>query len=423
MLLFIGLMLLGTSSPVLIGDGAVRFEAVNELASAGTLSEMKYSFIGPVFSAPLWFLGRVSGSPEYWVSRYNLLLFFMGLGVMWVLLEGHLDRALIRKFLLLLMAASMFPAHLLQFYGEVFTSLLVGIGLLAVIAGGTGAGWIAIVIGVANTPATLGALAITAFKRSFDLKRWRYALVIGPAFALIAAETWLRRGELVVSDYLGDHGFRTVLPYSGGVGFSYPLFFGLLSVLFSFGKGILFFAPGFVLPIRSKLREMSNEMWATYALWLAFLIGLVLVYSRWWSWYGGFFWGPRFFLFASLPATLALAVRVHKPSRKAGANLITAGALILSGWVAISGFVYEQANLGICADNLYALEHLCWYVPEFSALWRPFVVTTSLSAHDIAYISFVSIVLVRMLAPLSASFLEAIRAAGTRFTDAAGWRF
>ena len=39
-------------------------------------------------------------------------------------------------------------------------------------------------------------------------------------------------------------GFRTALPYSGQPGFSYPFFFGVLSVLFAFGRGLVFFAPG-----------------------------------------------------------------------------------------------------------------------------------------------------------------------------------
>ena len=33
----------------------------------------------------------------------------------------------------------------------------------------------------------------------------------------------------------------TILTYSGRPGFSYPLFFGVLSVLFSFGKGLVCF--------------------------------------------------------------------------------------------------------------------------------------------------------------------------------------
>jgi hypothetical protein len=39
--------------------------------------------------------------------------------------------------------------------------------------------------------------------------------------------------------------------------------------------------------------------------------------------------------------------------------------------------------------NNFALEHLCWYAPEFSVLWRPFVISkTSFSAFEIAYLAY-----------------------------------
>src|SRR2546430_10361340 len=41
--------------------------------------------------------------------------------------------------------------------------------------------------------------------------------------------------------------------------------------------------------------------------------GIVLVYGTWWAWYGGFTWGPRFLIFASLPASLLLAAQIRRP--------------------------------------------------------------------------------------------------------------
>ncbi len=425
-LITVGILLLLTSSPVLVGDGLVRYEAVQQLAEGAGLSTMKYSLIGPLFSLPLWFLGGVVSEPQFWVTRYNLILFLLALFVLWRILRHRLDAAVVRHFLLLLMAASMFPGHLQHFYGEVFTALLVGVGILgAVITGGI-LPWVAIVIGVANTPAALGGLALAAIGRTFERRRLRFLLAIVVALLLIAGETWPRRGELLVSDYSGDHGFETVLPYSGLPGFSYPFFFGVLSILLSFGKGIFFFAPGLLLPVRAKLRAAAPAVWSSYLLWLLFLVGLVLVYARWWSWYGGYFWGPRFFLFASIPASFALAVRANSPSRGLAANTATAVALVLSGWVAINGAVYQQAGLDICHANLYALEHLCWYVPEFSVLWHPFVAASALSAHDLAFVSFVAVVIIRMLIPLAPVFWRELAAAAGRRTHLLRprlWRF
>jgi hypothetical protein len=42
--------------------------------------------------------------------------------------------------------------------------------------------------------------------------------------------------------------------------------------------------------------------------------------------------------------------------------------------VGVNGVVFGQADMGLCWVNNYELEFMCWYVPEFSALWRPFVV-------------------------------------------------
>ena len=52
---------------------------------------------------------------------------------------------------------------------------------------------------------------------------------------------------------------------------------------------------------------------------------------------------------------------------------LTLLVLPLSAWVGINGAVFGQQSMQTCWENNYQLEFLCWYVPEFSALWRPFV--------------------------------------------------
>src|SRR5258708_20180570 len=141
-------------------------------------------------------------------------------------------------------------------------------------------------------------------------KRLRYVLVVVAAAGLIAAEAWIRRGSPLNTGYQNDAGYRNLMPYSGEPGFSYPFFFGLLSILFSFGKGLFFFAPGLLLPVRgliSRIRSsLKMELYSMYLLWISFLVGLVLVYSPWWAWYGALPLVSRFFLFASIPASFAL---------------------------------------------------------------------------------------------------------------------
>jgi hypothetical protein len=44
--------------------------------------------------------------------------------------------------------------------------------------------------------------------------------------------------------------------------------------------------------------------------------------------------------------------------------------------------VFRQDGQGICQQNNYALESLCWYVPEFSPLILPFIRHRPLDVHD-----------------------------------------
>ena len=393
-------------------DGLYRFQGLSELLETGKLSNIRYSLVGPLFSTPLYLLGKIYLTPAWWVERYNLLLFAISLLVMYWLLKDRMDRRLIRKFFLILLAASMFATHLSYYFGEVFTSLCVAIGIIAVVIGYALPGWVAVVLGVVNTPASLIGLALVIAKRLLDTKRWRCILALVAAGGLIIAESWIRRGGPFVTGYEGVAGFRTIMPYSGLPGFSYPFFFGLLSILLSFGKGLIFFTPGLLLPIRKtllKIRPYINaDLFGVYILWLCFLIGLILVYSSWWSWYGGAFWGPRFFLFASIPASFALATRLQYRDESLLINLFTFLVLLLSFWVGINGPVYGRNNLGICMDNKYALEVLCFYTPEFSVLWRPFVVTYHPNLLQILYAAYCAIVFIYLAIPLCGQIVSQI---------------
>jgi hypothetical protein len=161
------------------------------------------------------------------------------------------------------------------------------------------------------------------------------------------------------------------MPYSGKPEFSYPMFFGLLAIFLSFGKGLLFFAPGLFVPPAS---DADARLRRIRALLLAFVLGLVVLYSRWWAWYGGLFWGPRFFLIASVPACLVLYTHLASTApRSARLNVLVAVALALSFWVGVNGIAFDMAGMQICSANDYALEALCHFTPELSPLWHPFV--------------------------------------------------
>jgi hypothetical protein len=359
-------------------DGATRFDGLSRLLSFGYLSHNPYSLVGPIASAPLWWIGRPHGASEWWCARFNFLVFAFGLLGLYRALAPHIDRRIVVRFLLLLTLASMFPHHDARYFGEVFTAVLAATGLAFVVVAGQGWGWLLVVIGCANTPASLVALALVSTWWAARRRDPRHLLPIAAGAALVLGEAWLRRGSPFASGYEASRGVETILPYSGRPGFSYPIVFGILSILFSFGKGLLFFSPG-LLTVGAPAPRPQRTLLTT---WLLFLAGLVLAYAKWWGWNGGDFFGPRFFLFASIPAAFGLAAWTVGPRQRIAIEALAMTALAASLWVGLDGLVFAWATPDVCTANHYAQEYLCWYTPEYSALFRPFIVPVGLGRDE-----------------------------------------
>lgn len=368
-----GFICLGLSlSPIIDGDGAARYLDLVNIAK-GEKPIDKFSSIQMLMAMPLFYLGNIFGSPEIWVGYFNFVIFGLATSSLWFLLPKDRRFAVI----VLLMAASMLPHHIRYFYGEMLSVSASMIGLLCLkkykhlLAG------ILLGIGAAQTPATLPALGLALLYMAFKERKIYYLGYLAIPILITLGDNWFKYGTPFFSAYLqaGEHGAKTVMPYSGLPGFSYPLMFGLLSVLFSFGKGLVFFAPGLLLrwKIKNTLDEDRDAI-QLIDLFLVFLIGLTVTYSRWWGWYGGQFWGPRYLLFASIPACFILAHHSRQISWQLARRIVYVSALIFSCWVSIQGYLYGNSDLAICGENKSALELLCWYVPEFSPLFRQFVV-------------------------------------------------
>src|SRR5207248_4240377 len=135
-----------------------------------------------------------------------------------------------------------------------------------------------------NTPAAIVGVAVLAGREAFIQRRLR---VIWPVIAvglLVAAEAWIRRGSPFASGYGGNHGQPGLLPYSGRPGFSYPFVFGVLSILFSFGRGFMFFFPALLFWFDRRTRKrFTHPARGILIASLLFTAALVLVYSKWWA--------------------------------------------------------------------------------------------------------------------------------------------
>lgn len=357
-------------------DGAVRFHVISGLIASGKIESMKYSLVGPVFSAPLAYADSVFGG-HYWLLRYNMTLVLLSAVLIYQLLKATQPKKNILIFIAILFFGSMYPGHVIHYYGEIFSSLAMLIGILLVENKRILPGWILMILSVGNMPVSIVALGLICLYKIFREKNLKYIALpfLAAAILILDAKIRMPRTTLGFSNYLlDDHGFGTVLPYSGKPGFSYPAILGILGELFSFGKGLLFYAPGLLFSGYLLRTEKNPVVKRVCILSLLYVSGLLLAYSKWWAWYGGWFWGPRFLLFASVPASLALAYLLMDPATKKGMKRIALAVTLWSFWVGVNGVVFGQSGMDICTGNNYALEHLCWYVPEFSALFHPFTV-------------------------------------------------
>jgi len=336
------------------GDGYVRFLKLDALLREGRIGPERYSYVGPLFASPLWLLG---GSRTWWAARFNVLVLAAGVAAAWWASKPAMPSSERASLALLLAATGMMPNATIDFYGELFSAVTIGTGLMVVCISERRFGWALIVLGVANMPASLAGLLLVSVWRFWPRRRIDGLIALAAAAALVLLENTIVRGAPLNAGYAGDHGYTTVMPFSGMSGFSYPLILGFVSLLFSFGKGLLFFAPGLLLvPLARRERpQLASFLDAS----LLFLLGLLLVYSRWWAWYGGWAWGPRFLLLAAYPSSAAIAVALNRATtwRQSAAALVITSWTV---WVGVSGAVFNLSGLDDCISNGYALEHLFW---------------------------------------------------------------
>jgi len=397
----------------LMGDDFARFTSIERLLHHGHLSDSRYSLVMPLVSVPLLLVGEVVRTPEWWAAHFNVIVVLTGAVILFWLLRDRVDRSVLRRTLLILLFASLLTNRLRDYNAEVLTAVLVTLGIVLVtVFRRVALGWAAVVIGVVNTPAALVGAALLAVAEARRTKRLRHLLVPVVAAALIMLEAWIRRGGPLTTGYEHDHGARTLLPYSGKSGFSYPFLLGVLAILFSFGRGLVFFTPGLLLGFWRNTRR------PVVGLMLLFVAGLVLVYAKWWAWYGGVSWGPRFFVFAAIPASLLIAARLRRAGESVAADAATLLILALSAWVGLSGAIADLSTLDFCVANHAANEPLCWYTPEYSSLWHPLVHFPALTWKASALAAYCAVVFAYLAAPLLSSLVRAVPWHGWR----TGWR-
>ncbi|MCO5141845.1 MAG: hypothetical protein M9962_02000 [Oligoflexia bacterium] len=355
------------------GDGTVRYEALLHLIHEKEIKPMIYSYVGPIFSAPLILLGKLVKDQFWWMSRYNTFLFLALLFFSYRLLPGQWTGSAKKIFLILLLGASMFPRHTADYYGEVFSACLAFLSILLINRSYWLIGSVLLSLATWNNPGSIIGAGLIFLFAAIYYRRLRYLFFAVLLPVGIILETYLKFGEFFPNLYLSYLENNKISPYTSGPGFSYPLFFGALSVLFSFGKGLFFYCPGTLGSVSKSIWEDKKDSFLVGAS-ILYLVGLVLMFSRWWSWSGDWFWGPRFYLFASILNALLLTKILQSSKYDFRKNIFLLVALLLSVWVGFQGITFGQDFLEPCSITLGGKDmgFICHYVPEFSPLWRMF---------------------------------------------------
>jgi hypothetical protein len=149
-----------------------------------------------------------------------------------------------------------------------------------------------------------------------------------------------------------------------GQGFTTPLSVGLAGFLLSPGRSLFLFSPLVALGIISLWRLRENWPAITAFIITASIVALVF-YGMWWSWHGGWCWGPRFLV----PLVPFLIVPIGSRLGSRGFLLAVLAVWALSLLAILPG-ISTDFNVYF-ANSLYrdhVPEHSLWFDPIHSQL-------------------------------------------------------
>jgi 4-amino-4-deoxy-L-arabinose transferase-like glycosyltransferase len=269
---------------------------------------VRYSLGQPLAALPFYLIGRILGGPDSPTTR----LFVNALSAVAMAGAGALLYAWARSLwdgrtallaLAIFVLATPAPVYARLFFSEALLTfcLLMGFWLFftrqpaQIALGGLAIGWAVLTREGAAAALPAAALALLVLARD---RRERLAFA---GYGMLGA-------ALPISLLLWYNVYRFGHPLRHGYegeGFTASLLEGVAGLLFSPGRGLLFYAPTVLLalPGARLLWRRDRALVLTAGMLFA---GYLLMYGRWWAWHGGWAWGPRF-LVPTLPFLLLLA--------------------------------------------------------------------------------------------------------------------
>ncbi|HXF68210.1 MAG TPA: glycosyltransferase family 39 protein [Thermoflexus sp.] len=333
----------------------------------------RYQLGQPLAASPFYGIGRIVGGAESPTTRLfvNMLpaLAMAGTGALlyeWARRIWGIRAAL--GITALFALATPAPVYARLFFPEALIAfcLLLGFRLMSsgrlteITLGGLAIGW-----AVLTREGAVAALPAAALYLLLQGRTWRqrlsllgwWGIGLGIPLSLLLWHNTYRFGSPLLHGYQGED-------------FTSSLWEGVLGLLLSPGRGLLFYAPPVLLALPGVVslgRRDRALVWAVAALFG----GYVALYGQWWAWHGGWSWGPRF-LMPVIPFLLLMtgdALR-HRLGLRAALGL---GAL---GFLAQLPGIFTDHNafhLWLFSAGGYSDVPHTWFRPEVSPIlgqWR-----------------------------------------------------
>jgi hypothetical protein len=153
-----------------------------------------------------------------------------------------------------------------------------------------------------------------------------------------------------------------------GQGFTTPFYVGFFGLLFSSGRSVFLYVPLLIPSLTFCLLRLRKQHPDLVVFVVAMLLTPVCFYASWWTWHGGWSWGPRFLVpalpFLLLPVGYVLAQSISRRTLTLILLCWLTGALINVAGTVINFNVYFVAVL----QGDYNREALIWFDPGYSPI-------------------------------------------------------
>lgn len=216
-------------------------------------------------------------------------------------------------------AGSIAGTFLLPYSKEFFSEPLAALGITVAIERALAgrAGWSGAALGLAclTRPQTFvlaPVLLLVAWRRGGVRSVARATAPVAAALGLALAYNAARFADLLEFGYGSEPGFTT------------PVWRGAWGLLFDPRESVLLFAPLVVLVVPALMRLRDRDALALIG---GNLVITLVMSAAWWSWAGGWSWGPRLLIPGITPALAAIApwAQDRRP------RLLATGALLALG--------------------------------------------------------------------------------------------